>query len=87
MPTTPVDDELDPTEAADQEDIQEEEELAVLDTEPASLDPDAEIVAEIDKVVVDEDDDGSSKQKAHMIPRHLIDAPLTADDLFDDGTI
>jgi len=90
MPTTiPVDDELDPTEVADQEDIQGEEELAVLeaDAEPVA-DPDAEIVAEIDKVVVEEDEAPSAKQKAHMIPRHLIDAPLTPDDWFDnDGTI
>ena len=88
MPTTiPVDDELDPIELADQEDEETTDDglpVAVIgDDTQASTDPDASIVEEINKIGVEEE----PKQRAHMIPRHLIDAPLTMDDLFDDGTI
>lgn len=41
-----------------------------------------ELVKEIENVVVPEPTKGG-----HTLPRHLIDAPLTPDDLYDNGKI
>lgn len=88
MPThQPNDEELDPLETADQEDMAEDEVVPSTDDDvhPILTDPDAEIVAEIEKVGIVEDD--SPKPKPHMIPRDLIDRELTAEDLWDEGSI
>lgn len=87
QPTDQTDQDLDPLEHADQEDLQEEEEetpLVDVDVHPVA-DPDTELAEEIEKVAVDED--APAKQKAHMIPRHLIDSDLRPEDLWDEGTI
>ena len=87
MPThQPNDEELDPLEHADQEEMADDDAPAASDddVQPVAVDPDAEIVAEIEKVGVEEE---APKPKAHMIPRDLIDRELTAEDLWDEGTI
>lgn len=88
MPTNqPNDVELDPLETADQEELADDSAPTATsddDIQPVVADPDAEIVAEIEKVGIEEE---APKPKPHMIPRDLIDRELTPEDLWDEGTI
>jgi hypothetical protein len=85
------DQDIDPIELTDHDDdIQggqgDDDTPIITEEEPAALDPDAEIVAEIEKVAVP-DEEAAAKQKAHMISQDLINKPLTFEDLIDEGSI
>ena len=87
----PTDDtqDYDPLVLADQDDETDELEdasaLPVADDLPTPELP-PELEAEIHKVIVPEAEEAPAKVK-QMIPQHVIDKELTADDLMDYGSL
>lgn len=91
MPTAPTDDtqDYDPLVLADQdEETEEGEDGAAIPVPPPDEPPVAdltpELEAEIHKVILPEEPPPKAKQ---MVPQHIIDEELTADDLMDKGSL